>query len=191
MCFKIVPVNISCQGSTKQITTYAFLDGSSDATFCLEELGLKDMKPMKPTSFTMTTANLEEETFEHEVRLDTESLEGDAKFQLTNDLTTDSLPVTQQHIATKKDLQEMSPTSDVNLTNTGKKNVTILIGRDHPDITDKQGDKTEGKHGESMAVKTPLGWTICGPITEPAGDRVHVNFTRTDQERLNVQLERI
>ena len=29
------------------------------------------------------------------------------------------------------------------------------------------------------------------PFAEPAGDRVHVNFTRTDQERLNVQLKRM
>ena len=63
LCFKVVPVKISCQGSTKEITTYAFLDGYCNETLCLQslvaELGLKDMKP---TSFTMTTANLDSVT---------------------------------------------------------------------------------------------------------------------------------
>ena len=62
---------------------------------------------------------------------------------------------------------------------------------DCPDISDKQLDRREGKHGELMAVKTPLGWTVYGPTAEPAGDRVHVNFTHKDQERLNIQLERM
>ena len=104
--FKVVPVKISCQGSTREITTYAFLDRSSDATFCLQSLAQElGMKGMKPTSFTMTTANLKEERFDHEVRLDVESLDGDAKFQLTNVLTTDSLPFTRRHEATNEDLR--------------------------------------------------------------------------------------
>ena len=51
--------------------------------------------------------------------------------------------------------------------------------------------KREGEHGETIAVKTPLGWTVYGPIGEFAEDGVHVNFTRTNQERLNAQLERM
>ena len=101
----------------------------------MEELGLKDMKL---TSFTMTTANLEGERFGHEVRLDIESLEGDAKFQPTNVLTTDCLPVTRGHLATSEDLRRWPHLSDVNLPNTGDKNVSILIGGDRLDISDKQ-----------------------------------------------------
>ena len=192
VCFKVVPVKISCQGSTKEISTYAFLDGGSDATLCLEshvqELGSKDVKP---TSFTMMTANLEEERFGHEVQLNIESLDGDAKFQLTNVLTTHSLPVSRRHIATNEDLRRWPHLDDISLPDTGDKKVTILIGGDRPDIIYKQLDKREGEHGEPIAVKTPLGWTDYGPIGESAEDRVHVNFTRTDQERLNAQLERM
>ena len=123
--------------------------------------------------------------------MDIESLEGDAKFQFTNVLTTHSLPVTRRHVATNEDLKKWPHLSDVNLPNTGDRNVTIRIGGDRPDIIDKQLEKKKGKHGKPMAVKTPLGWTVYGPVAEPAGDRVHGNFTRTDQERLNAQLERM
>ena len=92
-CFKVVPVKISCEGGTKQITTCAFLDGGSDATFCLEslvqELGLKDIRP---TSFTMTTANLEEERSGYEVQLIKKEMK--TNFQISNVLTTPNLPVT-------------------------------------------------------------------------------------------------
>ena len=58
----------------------------------------------------MTTANLEEERFSHEVRLDIKLLEGDTNFQLTNVLTTESLPVTRRHMATNEDsIKEMAP----------------------------------------------------------------------------------
>jgi len=152
------------------------LDGGSDATLYLEslvqELGSRDMKP---TSFTMTTANLEKERFGHEVQLNIESLDGDAKLQLTNALTTHSLPVSRRHIATNEDLKKWPHRNDISLPDTGDKKVTILIGGDRPDIIDKQLDKREGEHGEPIAMKTPLGWTVYGPIGEFAEDGVHVN----------------
>ena len=104
----------------------------------------------------MTTANLEEERFRHEVRLDIKSLEGDANSQLTNVLTTERLPVTRRHVATNEDLMRWPHLSDVNLPNTGHNKVTILIGGNRPHIIDEQVDKREGKHGEPTVVRTPL-----------------------------------
>lgn len=128
MCLKVVPVKITREGGTKQITTCAFLDGGSDATFCLEslvqELGLKDIRP---TSFTMTTANHEEERSGYEVQLNIDSLERDAKFQIVNVLTTPNLPVTRRHVATEEDLRRWPHFYDVtSLPDTGDGRVTIL-----------------------------------------------------------------
>ena len=67
--------------------------------------------------------------------------------------------------------------------------LTILIGNDRPDLIDKQFDRKEGEQGEPVAVRTPLGWTVHGPIGETVKDRVHINFTRTGQDSLSVQLE--
>lgn len=72
---------------------------------------------------------------------------------------------------------------------TGDGRGTILIGGDHPHIIDKQLDKREGKYGEPIAVRTPLRWTVHGPFGYVSESGVHVNFTRTEQERLNAQLE--
>ena len=40
-------------------------------------------------------------------------------------------------------------------------------------------------------MRTPLGWTVHGPIGETVKDRGHINFTRTAQDSLSVQLGRM
>ena len=76
-CFKVVLIKISCEGGTKQITTCAFLDGGSDASFCLESL----VQDIRPTSFMMTTANLEEERSGYEVQLNKNRLKEKQSFK--------------------------------------------------------------------------------------------------------------
>lgn len=144
---------------------------------------------MKLTSFTMTTANCEEQRSGHEIQLNIESLERDAKFQLDNVFTTDNLPVTPRHMATNEDLKRWPHLRDISLPETGDKKVTILIDSDRPDLIAKQLKSREGDQGEPIAVKTPLGWTVRRPMGGSAEDQVHVNFTRTGQDSLNAQLE--
>ena len=171
VCFKVVSVKITGNCGTKEIITHAFLDSGSDATFCLESLVQElELKDMKPTSFMMTTVNCEEERTGHEVQLNMESLEGDVKFRLEHVLTTNSLPVTPKHMATNEDIRRWPHFHDICLPETGDKKVTILIGSDRPDIIDKQLDKREGECGQPCTVKTPLGWTMYGPIGELADD---------------------
>ena len=171
MYFKVVSVKITGNCGTKEIITHAFLDSGSDATFCLESLVQElELKDMKPTSFMMTTVNCEEERTGHEVQLNMESLEGDVKFRLEHVLTTNSLPVAPKHMATNEEIRRWPHFHDICLPETGDKKVTILIGSDRPDISDKQLDKREGECGQPCAVKTPLGWTVYGPISELVDD---------------------
>ena len=194
VCFKVVPVKIRCPGGAREIITHAFLDSGSDASLCLDslarEIGVTDMKPI---SYTMTTTNCAdgELRHDHEVQLEIESLEGDAKFRLENVLTTRNLPVSARQMATNEDIKRWPHLCEVSLPETGDKKVTILIGNDRPDLIDKQLDRKEGDQGEPVAVRTPLGWTVHGPIGETVKDRVHINFTRTGQDSLSVQLERM
>ena len=192
VCFKVVPVKISSNCETREIITHAFLDSGSDATFCLESLvqGL-ELKDMKPASFMMKTVNCKEKRTGHEVQLNMEPLEGDVKFRLEHVLTTNSLPITPKHMATNEEIRRWPHFHDICLPETGDKKVTILIGSNRPDIIDKQLDKREGECGQPFAVKTPLGWTVYGPIGELADDQVHVNFTHTERENLHTQLEQM
>ena len=192
VCFKVVPVKISSRNGRKEIVTYAFLDGGSDAGFCLESLvRALDLKDMKPTSFTMATVHCEDERTGHEVQLNVKSLEGDAEFKLSRVLTTESLPIKPRHMATNEEIRKWPHFNDISLPETGDKRVTNLIGSDHPEIIDLRLDKREGQYGQPSAVRTPFGWTVVGPIVEIADERVFVNIINTEREVLNAQLERM
>ena len=158
VCFKVVPVKVSSATSRKELHTYAFLDGGSDTTLCLEslvqELGVTDAEPAE---FIMTTVNCQQRKTGYEVRLDIQSALGGEKFQLEGVLTTDSLPVTPKHIATTEEIQEWPHLQDIVLPKTRGDQVTILIGGDRPDIIDNYLDRRDGERGEPCAVKDAFG----------------------------------
>lgn len=145
----------------------------------------------KPAKYTMTTVNSQQQKADYEVRLDIESVSSSEKFQLEGVLTTDSLPVTPRHVATNKDVQEWPHLQDIVLPETGDEQVTILIGSDRPDIIDNYLDRRDGKKGQPCAVKTPLGWTVYGPMGEPRCEQVSINSVRSEFDILDHKLERM
>ena len=74
---------------------------------------------------------------------------------------------------------------------TGDEQVTILIGSDRPDIIDNYLDRKDGKKGQPCAVKTPLGWTVYGPMGEPRCEQVSINSVRSEFDILDHKLERM
>ena len=51
-------------------------------------------------------------------------------------------------------------------------------------------DRRDGEKGESCAVKTPLGWTIYGPMGE-SSEQVSISFTRSEYSTLEHKLEQM
>lgn len=144
----------------------------------------------KPISYTTTPAKCADLRHGHEVQLDIESLDGDTKFGLDNVLKTRNHPFSSRQIATNEDFKRWSYLGELSLPETGDKRIiVILISSDRPDLIDEQLKRKEGDQGEHYAVRTPLGWTIHGPIGESFKDRVSVKFTRTGQDRSNIPLE--
>ena len=74
VCFKVVPVKVAYPGSTQMITTHAFLDSGSGATFCLEHLARKlCVEKMKPAKYAMMAVPSEEQRSGHKVQFSVES----------------------------------------------------------------------------------------------------------------------
>ena len=192
VCFKVVPVKVSSSSSGKEVVTHAFLDGGSDTTLCLQSL-IQDLavEDAKPVQYMMTTVNSQQQKTGYEVQLSVESIVGGDKFQLDGVLTTDNLPVTLRHVATNNEVQKWPHLQDIVLPETGDKQVTILIGSDRPDLIDNYIDRRDGERGEPCAVKTPLGWTVYGPMGESEGKQVSINFTRSESDALNQKLEKM
>ena len=100
---------------------------------------------------------MKEKTSGLEVQLNIESLTGEANCQLDHVLTTNSLPVTTKHSATKNDVKKWPHLIGVDLPEIDSKKVTILIGSDRSNIIDIELDKRMGKNGQPFAVKTSFG----------------------------------
>ena len=82
-----------------------------------------------------------------------------------------------------EEIQKWPHLQDVVLPKTGGEQVTILIGGDRPDIIDNYLDRRDGEKGEPCAVKTPLGWTVYGPMGE-SSEQVSISFTRSEYSTL-------
>ena len=68
--------------------------------------------------------------------------------------------------------------------------MTFLIGSDRPDINDNEVERRTGVKYQPYAVKTPLSWTVCGPMVESGSDEVDINFIRSGHEEMvSKQLE--
>ena len=194
VCFKVVPVRIQSPKGGKEITTYAFLDSGSDSTLCLDslvdELGLEN-KEVNYTMITMSDTQLRKGRL---VNLQVSSLDGDSMFEFDNVLTTDRLSITTKHLATEEQISSWPHLKGIHLPQINDRRVKLLIGMDRPDVIENDVEKRRGRTGEPYAVRTPLGWTVCGPVTEDSEDEsddAHINFARTDRGTINEQLEHI
>ena len=96
--------------------------------------------------------------------------------------TVDRIPVRSRHFASAKEIKKWPHLLDVNLPEVDERQVNLLIGNDRPEIVEVALETRVGKKGEPVAVKTPLGWTVCGPMEKLSNCNVSVNFVSNDYE---------
>ena len=181
VCLRVLPVKIWNEG--KAVTTWALLDEGSDISLCeegiAEELGLQGNKK----KFTLTTVNSAEvETQGMEVSLSVEGAQGGQTIQMPKVWTVKKLPVSRHSIPTQEDITIWSHLDGIFLPPTEDANVRLLIGSDTPEAfwvqEERRGDKKE-----PYAVRSPLGWTLLGPVSRFKGRRTFaVNHVRADEE---------
>ena len=192
ICFKVVPVKIRSSSGEKEGTTYAFLDRQSDTTLCLSTLVDEPGLESTAVDYTMVMMNDRHVKQGHRVCLQISSLDVETDFELDNVLTTDRLSVTTKHFATEGQVNKWPHLNGIHLPQIEDKRVKILIGMDRPDVIENDIEKRKGRMGEPNAVKTPLGWTGCGPLSENGGDisyATFVNFIQREHVGIDEQLQ--
>lgn len=190
---RTVPVTVmSDDGRSAQIETYALLDPGSDVTLCTEhlvdELGLQST----PKDFSISTVNGQTtKRTGREVKLTIKGTCTTEVIDLDNVWTVDKLSISSQSIPTDKDIASWPHLNGIEISCLEDKEVTILIGSDIPDAHWAL-EQRRGKRGQPYAIRTPLGWTVMGPLgTAECDDNVSVNFLRRDDELLHQQVERM
>ena len=109
---------------------------------------------------------------------------------LTNVWTVDSLPVSRECFPSSVDVKEWPHLGDITLHSFEQWQVDLLVGADTPEAFWTL-DQRVGKPKEPYAVRTPLGWTIMGPVSWKEGSTpsFHANFIRLEVDSLEQQLE--
>ena len=105
---------------------------------------------------------------------------------------TERLPIGEKHFANNREIRKWPYLDGIEPPEVDECKVSILIGSDRPDIIENNSEIRRGIKGQPYAVNTPLGWTVYGPMGEPGGDGVCINFLKSDhEEMLSMQLDRL
>lgn len=183
----IVPVQVKSNKDSRVITTYAFLDHGSSATFCTEKLMHKLNIPGKKTNILLKTMNQEKPVDTYLVKgLEVSALKENNFIALPETYTQNSMPVDTKNIPKAEELRKWTYLNEVQLP-TLDADVEILIGNNAPKALEPWN--VINSHGDGpYAVKTLLGWVINGPLeatpTANTGECYAVTVNRISVEKL-------
>jgi hypothetical protein len=144
--------------------TYALLDDGSDVSLCDSSLVKRLGTTGVPTTFSLITVNQEtKESRGEEVRLIVSDLDGSENVDITRAWTVNNLPISKRSIPTTNDVFGWSHLDGIVFPELENENVSIIIGSCVPEAHWVLEQRCGGRK-EPYAVRTPLGWTLMGPI---------------------------
>ncbi|XP_067030756.1 uncharacterized protein [Acropora muricata] len=159
--FRIVPVRVRGCDGGPEVETYAFLDNGSDTTLCLKGLV-------------------------HRL-----GLNGTLKHFTLSSINSESSPRVGYEVGL--DVTALNGDASVRLDKFPRldgKAIEILIGNDVPEAH-WVFEQRRGRRKQPYAVRTPLGWTLIGPLGQTSSSVAQVNFVCGGQEMLSNQFKRL
>ena len=198
VCLRVVPVKVRGRDSNKTVETYALLDSGSDISLCdktlARELGVRGQEK----TFFLTTQEREDSPrVGHEISLTVEPLDGTDKVEVKRLWTVDRLNASRRSIPSEQDTRKWPHLEGIKLPSTCEKEVRLIIGTNTPEAFWVLEER-RGNRGEPYAIRTPLGWTLMGPVggIDCRERHLNVNFVRLvesarkDEDCLMQQVER-
>jgi hypothetical protein len=188
---RVIPVTVRGIDEAHEVQTYALLDDGSDVSLCdsslVKRLGITGV----PTTFSLTTVNQgTKENREEEVRLIVSDLDGSENVDITRAWTVNNLPISKRSIPTTKDVFGWSHLDGIVFPELENENVSMIIGSDVPEAHWVLEQRRGGRK-EPYAVRTPLGWTLMGPIGTEIEQEFLINFIQKEDNTLQEQVERM
>lgn len=186
----IIPVKVRSQQNGLCVETYAFIDPGSTGTFCTEELRRKLNVKGKPTQIVLNTMgqNKDEQKLFQSVMLsdlEVSGLNESAYIQLSKVFTHSTIPVQQENIPKAHHLKDWPYLAEVHIPEISA-DVGLLIGANNPKAMEPWHVINSQENGP-FAVKTILGWMVCGVSDD---NSFHYNINRisiTEIEQLLIE----
>ena len=175
MCLRVVPVKVRRHDASKTVETYALLDSGSVISLCDKNLATElEVHGHQKTFFLTTQEKEDSPRVGHEISLTVEPLGGTDKVEVKRLWTVDRLNASSRSIPSEQDARNWPHLEDINLSSISEKEVRLIIGTNASEafwILDER----RGERGEPCALRTPLGWTLMGPMEKIQSQECHVN----------------
>ena len=152
----------------------------------MNELGLEG----RPLDFKLTTMNkVSQESGKLHV-LYVEGLGQNDCLEIPNAISIKDLSVARSCIPTKEDIIKWSDLNDVHIPELKNPEVTPPIGTDVPEAHWKMLER-RGRKEEPYAIRTPIGWSVAGPMGTTSGSEFSAFFVHGEDEFLGRTVEKM
>ena len=181
---KVVPIKVYATNG-RVVETWAFLDDGSTATFCsehlCEQLGISCSNENRIDLFLSTVRPRKEIFNSYKVSdLKISDVDGKNFIDLPTVFTLHNIPATRSDIITKKEISKWPHLKDVPLPDI-KGSVEMLIGNNIQMATEPFEIIHSAKDNDPYAVRTRLGWVVCGAYNEAYTKDIKVNKIQLEE----------
>ena len=163
---RIWPINFTSESQgiwKRKNTTYAFLDGGSNTSFCSQNLMRQLNIEGKKTTLSLTTLEKANSMTESSIMsLELSDLRGENHISVKTVFSTPELPVTTINRATQQDINKWPHLSNIQIDQIDGE-VGLLIGCDVPEVLEPKEIRRR-QDGSPYATRTIFGWVINGPL---------------------------
>ena len=180
----VVPVKVRVEGG-RTVSTYAFIDSGSSASFCTESL-LRDLQASSETThLTLETVNPQVTKLESSVvsGLQVSDMEESSFIRLPPVYTLKKLPVCKQDVPKVEDFRRWPHLDDIDMHDL-QSDVGLMIGSNVPEAIEPW-NVLHGRPGDPFAVKTKLGWTVWGLTGDDCANQ-NIRFNRVKVKEAEV-----
>ena len=186
---QVLPVQIHSQDNL--INTYAVLDPGSDSTLIRKDLADRLQLVGETCQLNINTVGNDVSTQNlHRVSFSLSSKDQLDPVMVHGAWVIDKLNIPSFKVSKKMATEQWTHLSDVDLPELEGCDVMILIGSDMAHLL-VHLEVRQGRWDEPIAVKTPLGWTLFGNVSQGHCGTMNVNFLTSDKEStLQHQIER-
>jgi hypothetical protein len=159
----VVPVIVRSKATGISINTFALLDSKSTAVFCSKSFSNKlEMKGNKTRLRIQTITGVKEVDTYKLKDLEVTDQYGNNSIKLPDAFIQDNIPVSQEDIVKRKDLEQWPHLKEVTVPNVGHDHkVELLIGNNVPQALEPLR-VIHSQEGGPYACETSLGWEIHG-----------------------------
>lgn len=182
-CLRILPVEIV--SGNNRVKTYAMLDDGATQTLCTEQLAkLLGVRSIKK-NYTLNSLGGPERVKGNQVSLSVRSVTDSTEVEIDSVWTVKELPISLKCMPTNEDVSRWPHLAGMHLPDIEATDVTLLIGGNAP-YAFWNLEERRGKKNDPYARRTPLGWTILGPVgtDHTQLEEGHVNFMQASSDDL-------